>query len=135
MTEYTDIEKQQLRNAAFGAVFLVSHAEPGMMDMIKESFAASKSFARASGDLQGVFQGMKMPKLPKGNPQDVEATVLSELSGSVAALQAKAPQDVDSYRHIVLDACSSAAGAVKGVSAPEREMLTKVTRALGGSSA
>src|SRR5215470_18204579 len=94
MTEYTDSEKQQLRSAAFGAVFLVSKAEPGMMDMIKESMAASKSFAKASGDLQGVFRGMSMPKIPKGNPADIEAGVLSQLSTSVAAIQAKAPQDV-----------------------------------------
>ena len=131
MTEYTDTEKQQLRSAAYGAVFLVSHAEPGMMDMIKESMAASKSFAQASGDLQGVFRGMSMPKIPKGNPADVEAGVLSQLSNSVATIGAKAPQDVDSYRRIVLDACNSAAKAAKGVSAPESEMLSKVMQALG----
>jgi len=51
MTDYTDSEKQSLRNAAYGAVFLVSNAEPGMLDMVKESFAASKSFAKASGDM------------------------------------------------------------------------------------
>src|SRR4029079_3873576 len=108
MTEYTDSEKQQLRNAAFGAVFLVSHAEPGTMDMIKESMAASKSFAQASGDLQSVFRGMSMPKIPKGNQADVEAGVLSQLSNSVATIGAKAPQDVDPYRRIVMDACNNA---------------------------
>lgn len=131
MTEYTDSEKQQLRSAAFGAVFLVSRAEPGALDMIKESMAASKSFAQASGDLQGVFRGMSMPKIPKGSPADIEAGVLSQLSNSVATIGAKAPQDVDPYRRIVLDACNSAAGAAKGVSASESEMLAKVMQALG----
>lgn len=134
MTDYTDSEKQQLRSAAMGAVFLVSKAEPGMMDMIKESMAASKSFAQASGDLQGVFRGMSMPKIPKGSSAEIEAGVLSQLTSSVATIQAKAPQDVDPYRRIVLDACNNAAQAAKGVSAPESEMLSKVMQALGAGS-
>ena len=134
MTEYTDSEKQQLRSAAFGAVFLVSRAEPGMMDMIKESMAASKSFAQASGDLQSVFRGMSMPKIPKGNPSDVEAGVLSQLTNSVATIEAKAPQDVDPYRRIVLDACNNAAQAAKGVTAPESDMLAKVMQAMGANT-
>ena len=133
MTEYTDSEKQQLRSAAFGAVFLVSKAEPGMMDMIKESMAASKSFAQASGDLQGVFRGMSMPKIPKGSSSEIEAGVLSQLSSSVATIQAKSPQDVDPYRRIILDACNNAAQAAKGVSAPESQMMSKVMQALGAS--
>jgi len=131
MTDYTDSEKQSLRNAAYGAVFLVSNAEPGMLDMVKESFAASKSFAKASGDMQGVFRGMSMPSVPKGNPADLEAGVLSELSNSVKALEQKAPADADAYRHIVIDACTNAAQAAKGVSAPETSILGKVSAALG----
>jgi hypothetical protein len=131
MTDYSDSEKQSLRNAAYGAVFLVSNAEPGMLDMVKESFAASKSFAKASGDMQGVFRGMSMPSMPKGNPADIEAGVLSELSNSVKALEQKAPADADAYRHIVIDACTNAAQAAKGVSAPETSMLGKVSAALG----
>jgi len=131
MTDYTDSEKQMLRGAAFGAVFLVSNAEPGMFDMIKESFAASKSFASASGDMQGIFRGMGMPKPTKGNPQEIEANVLSDLSSSVKTLEQKDPGDADAYRHIVIDACTNAAQAVRGISAPETEMLGKVTAALG----
>ena len=131
MTEYTDTEKQTLRSAAFGAVFLVSSAESGALDMIKESIAASKSFAQASGDMQGVFRGAGMPKMPKGSKADIEAGVLSDLSASVNTLQQKAPTDADAYRRIVMDACTSAAAAAKGVSPPEAAMLGKVQQALG----
>ncbi len=131
MTEYTDTEKQTLRSAAYGAVFLVSKAEPGALDMIKESIAASKSFARAGGDMQDVFRGMSMPKMPKGSQKDIEAGVLSELSTSVKTLEQKAPSDVDAYRQIVIDACTNAAQATKGVTAPETEILGKVKQALG----
>jgi hypothetical protein len=131
MTDFSDDEKKSMRSAAFGAVFLVSHADPGMFDTIKESFAASKSFATASGDLQDVFKGMSMPSVPKGSKDQVEQSILSELSASVATLQAKAPQDVDSYRHLVLDACTSAAEAAKGVAPEETAALSKVRSALG----
>jgi hypothetical protein len=129
---YTDDEKQQMRNAAFGAVFLVSKAEPGMIDMVKESFAASKAMTKATGDMQAVFKGGGMPKMPKGDPSQMEQTVLSGLSSSVAAISAKSPQDVDAYRHVVLDACTSAAEAAGGgVNPNETQVLSKVMSALG----
>jgi hypothetical protein len=131
MTEYTDPEKQSMRDAAYGAVFLVAHADPGMVDMIKETFAASKSFARASGDMQGVFRGVSMPSVPKGDPAQIEAGVLAELSESVATLRQKAPADAEAYRQIVIDACTNAAQAVNGASASETALLGKITAALG----
>jgi hypothetical protein len=131
MTEFTDAEKRTMRDAAMGAVFLVSKAEPGMIDTVKESFAASKSFATASGDLQGVFKGFSLPKIPKGSVEEMESGVLSQLSASVATLETKSPADVDAYRHIVLEACAKAAGAAKGVSAAESAAVTKVKSALG----
>jgi hypothetical protein len=133
MTDFTDDEKKQLRTAAFGAVFLVSQADPGMFDTIKESFAASKSFAQAGGDLQDVFRGMSMPSVPKGSKDQVEQSILGDLSASVATLQTKSPQELDAYRRVVLDACNSAAGAAKGVSPGETAALSKVTSALGAS--
>ena len=133
MTDFTDDEKKTLRSAAFGAVFLVSNADPGMFDMIKESFAASKSFARASGDLQNVFRGMSMPSVPKGSKEQVEQGVLAELSASVATLQTKSPSELFSYRHVVLDACTSAAEAAKGVAPEETAALAKVMSALSTS--
>jgi hypothetical protein len=133
MTDFTDDEKKQLRTAAFGAVFLVSQADPGMLDTIKESFAASKSFAQASGDLQDVFRGMSMPSVPKGSKDQVEQSILGDLSASVATLQTKSPQELDAYRRVVLDACNSAAAAAKGVSPGETAALSKVTSALGAS--
>jgi len=42
----SDEEKTTVRNAAFGAVYLVSNADPGVFSMIKESFAASAALAR-----------------------------------------------------------------------------------------
>jgi hypothetical protein len=135
MAEFTDQEKSTMRNAAYGAVFLVSNADPGMFDVIKEGFAASKSFAHASGDLQGVFKGFSMPKMPSGNPADMESAILGELSQSLSTLQAKSPEDVEPYRNLVLDACTSAAEAAGGgVSSKESTALSKIKTALGADT-
>ncbi|GHJ11996.1 hypothetical protein TPA0907_63630 [Micromonospora humidisoli] len=45
----TDDEQQVLKTGAFGAVFLVSNADPGVFAMIRESFAASGAFAGPAG--------------------------------------------------------------------------------------
>jgi hypothetical protein len=83
--------------------------------------------------MQGVFRGMSMPKMPKGTPAEIEQGVLSQLSASVKTLQAKSPADVPAYQHIVLDACTSAAESVKGVTPAETAVLGKIMSALGAS--
>ncbi len=134
MADFTDEEKQQMRTAAFGAVFLVSQADPGMFDMIKESFAASKSLAKAPGSMQAVFKGGGLPKMPKGDAAQIEQQVLAQLSSSVAVISAKDPGDLNAYRQTVLDACTSAAEtAGGGVQPAETAVLGKVMTALGMS--
>ena len=44
-----------LKTAAFGAVFLVSNADPGPVSMIKESFAASDTISGSSGLVREVL--------------------------------------------------------------------------------
>jgi hypothetical protein len=134
MADYTDDEKKQMRNAAFGAVFLVTRADPGMFDMIKESFAASKALAKAPGEMQAVFKGGGMPKMAKGDASQIEVSILSELSTSAEVISAKDPAQLDAYRQTVLDACASAAEAAGGgVNPAETAMLSKVMIALGMS--
>jgi len=132
MTEFTDEEKKQMRTAAFGAVFLVSQADPGMFDMIKETLAASKSLAKAPPEMQSIFKGGGLPKVPKGDAAQIEQEVLAQLSSSVAVISAKDPADLEAYRHTVLDACTSAAeSAGGGVQPSETAALGKVMSALG----
>ncbi len=132
MAEFTDDEKQQMRTAALGAVFLVSKADPGMFDTIKESFAASKALAKAPESMQAIFKGGGLPKMPKGDPAQMEQQILAQLSSSAALISAKDPADLDAYRHTVLDACTSAAeSAGGGIAQTETEVLGKVMAALG----
>jgi hypothetical protein len=130
-TTYTDQERQTIRTAAFGAVYIVSSAEPGFFDMVKESFAGSKAFAN-SPELRDVLRGGGMPKLPKGSPQDIEQGVLSALNESQQILQSKGPDELSGFRSALSDALDRVANAAGGgTSAKETAAVAKVKTAIG----
>jgi hypothetical protein len=133
MTEYTDQERQTLRTAAFGAVYLVSSAEPGMLDMLKESLAGSKAFASASADLRDLLRAGGLPKIPKGSPGDIESGVLEALNESTTILAAKGQRDLDGFRGAVNAAVDQVAAAADDVSPNEAAAIGKVRAALGAS--
>jgi hypothetical protein len=127
----TDEEKQTLKTGAFGAVFLVSNADPGFFSTLRESFAASGALTGGTGLVKEVMTTGGLPRLPKDSPELVEAAVLPALRRSVEILAAKAPAELENYRMTVLDAADQVANASQGVSAREAEMLAKVKDALG----
>jgi hypothetical protein len=132
MTEFTDQERDTLRTGAFGAMFLVSNADPGFLATIKESFAGSKALASASPELRDLFKSGGIPQMPKGGSMaDVESGVLSAIQQSTSILQAKAPDQLANYRTIVVQACEQVAGAEGGVKETETAALDKVRTALG----
>ena len=131
MTEYSDQERQTLRTAAFGAVYLVSSAEPGFIDMVKESFAGSKAFANSSPELRDLLKTGGIPQIPKGSPSDVESSVLSALSQSTSILQAKGGPELDGFRSAVTTAMDQVAAAAGETSEKEVAAVGKVKAALG----
>lgn len=131
MGELSAEERTVLKTAAFGAVFLVSNADPGFFAMLKESFAASGALAGTTGLVKDVLTTGALPKLPRKSPEEVEAIVLPALERSVAILREKAPAEVENYRAAVVAAAERSAHAAHGVNADEAEMITKVRTALG----
>jgi hypothetical protein len=131
MTDYTDEEKATLRNAAFGAMMLVSAADPGFFAMFKESMAGAKALAGAPPELRDLLKGGGMPSVPKGDMAQVEASILQQLQQAVGILQSKAPQDVDSYKAVIVAACDHVAEASKGVAESETAAIAKVKAAIG----
>lgn len=131
MTDYTDDERGTLRDAAFGAMMLVSQADPGFFAMFKESMAGAKALAGAPAELRDLFKGSGMPSMPKGDAAQVEATVFDNLGKATAILQAKAPQDLDAYRGVIAAACDQVAQASEGVKETETAMIAKVKAAAG----
>ncbi len=130
MTDYTDEEKATLRNGAFGAMMLVSAADPGFFAMFKESMAGAKTLAAAPPDLRDLLKGGGLPSVPKGDMAQVEASVLTQLQQAIGILQAKAPQDVDGYKGVIRAACDEVAQASKGVAASETAAIAKVRTAI-----
>ena len=78
MTDVTDQDKGVVRDAALGAMALVSRADPGFFAMFKESVAGSKAVAAAPSGLRertAHCGGMPMPPqvatvLRLGSPGD-----------------------------------------------------------------
>lgn len=129
----TDEERADLKRAAFGAVFLVSDAEPGALSMIKESIAASNAFADSSGLVQEVLTTGALPQLPTG-ADDVRAAVLPGLRRAVEILRAKAPDEVARYRSTVLDATEEVARAHDGISPNEAAVIASIREALDSAA-
>lgn len=127
----TPDERATLKRAAFGAVYLVSEADPGFLAMLRESAAASDAFTDATGLVFDVLTTGALPTLPRNDPQKAEAAVLPALRQSLAILAAKAPDQVDGYRATVLSAVERTAAAVHGVNEREKVVLAKVRAALG----
>lgn len=131
MATYTDQERQTLRTAAFGAVYMVSSAEPGFFDMVKESFAGSKAFAK-SPELRDILRSGGLPKMPQGSPEDIEHGVISALNESQDILKSKGPDELRGFQTAVSNAVDEVANAAGGGASPaEAEALTKVRAAIG----
>ena len=131
MATYTDQERQTLRTAAFGAVYMVSSAEPGFLDMVKESFAGSRAFAK-SPELRDILRSGGMPKMPQGARQDIEKDVIAALSDSQQILQSKGQDELNGFRSAVSEAVDEVAGAAGGGASPsEQDAISKIKAAIG----
>ena len=132
MTDYSDEERQALRTAAFGSILLVSTAEPGFLDMMKESFAGSKALAKSSPELRDLFKSGGMPEVPKGTPAELESGVLTALQQSTVILSAKGEPELDGFRSAVTSAVEQVANAAGGGTGDaEASAIGKVKTALG----
>ncbi|MEU5720652.1 hypothetical protein [Micromonospora sp. NPDC047738] len=132
MEPLTEDERLTLRTGAFGAVFLVSNAEPGMLSLVRESFAASGALGGASGVVKEALTAGRLPQLPRDSALEIEATVLPALRRAVEILRAKSPADVETYRSVVLAAAERVAQAHRGKSTSEAAVIDKIRGALAG---
>lgn len=130
MAEYTDAERDTVRNAAFGAIALVSKADPGFFSSFKESLAGSKALASGPKEITEILKGGGLPKPPTGDAAAQEAAVLSGLTAAVGVLNAKADGSAEAFKGVILEATQKVAEASDGVNAEEQAVLDKVKAAL-----
>ena len=81
-------ERLTLKTGALGAVFLVSNADPGMVAVIRESFAASGALADTSGVVKEALTTVPLPKMPR-DPAQIESVVLPVNGAFAAYLEAR----------------------------------------------
>jgi len=127
MTAYTEAEGQTLRTAVFGAMVLVSTADPGSVD--EESHAGIRAMTLLPDDLRAVIAAAP-PSLPKGSASDVEEGVLAALKDAVQIIDEHDPREVPIFRGAVTEMVRSVAGADGEVAAAEKEMVTRIVEAL-----
>ncbi|MCP3782758.1 MULTISPECIES: hypothetical protein [Micromonospora] len=130
MERLTADEQLTLKTGAFGAVFLVSNAVPGMLAMVRESIAASGALGDASGVVKEALTTGPLPQLPRDSALEIEAIVLPALGRAVEILRAKSPGDVQAYRSVVLAAADRVAQAHRGIEPAEAAVIDKVRQAL-----
>lgn len=126
----TDDERMALKTAAFGAVYLVSRSDPGVISMIRESFAASNAIAGAPGLVGEALAGGPAPILPKGSAAGVAGGVAESLRSAMRILREKAPAEVDNFRAAVLVAADEVAKASRGVHPEETASIDRIRDAL-----
>ncbi|MEU7927675.1 hypothetical protein [Micromonospora sp. NPDC049107] len=129
----TDEERLTLKTGAFGAVFLVSNADPGMLGVIRESVAASGALADASGVVKEALTTGPLPRLPRDSQLEIESVVLPALGRAVRILREKSPDDVEAYRSVVLNAADRVAHAHDGVAPAEAAVIDRIRGALAES--
>ncbi|MCO1599670.1 hypothetical protein M8C17_31385 [Micromonospora sp. RHAY321] len=126
----TDEERLTLKTGAFGAVFLVANADPGMLGVIRESVAASGALAGASGVVKDALTSGPLPRMPRDSQLEIESVVLPALNRAVRILREKSPGDVDAYRTVVLSAADRVARAHDGVAPAEAAVIDRIREAL-----
>jgi hypothetical protein len=114
---------------------LVAISDRGFFDTFKEANALAKHLAAAHAGseselIREVAEAHGSPFGVTTPPDEVEKGTLDALHTAVAALQAKAPDDLPAYRQLVLDVAESVAEAAKGVSANETTALETIRSAL-----
>lgn len=132
MSELTSDQQDTVRRAAYGAIALVSHADPGFFAMFSESMAGSKALAAAPAPVREMLGGMTMP--PTGSKEQVEDAILADLTESMQIL-GDDPAARDGFRDVVLQACTAVANASDGVAPAEEAMIQRVRAAVSGAAA
>jgi hypothetical protein len=135
-TDFTEPEWKALVKGLVGAGMLVSMSDRDLSDSFGEASAMAKYIAGqhvAAGNAL-VRDLTNRPGNPFGftaSPDKVRNETMEALGQAIAALTAKAPDDLQPYRDVVLGTAHAVAMAKGGgESAVETEMIEQITKVL-----
>jgi tellurite resistance protein len=132
--DFTEDEWKDLQQGVTGAGLLVSTAHRDFTDSFGEASTVAKQLAahresesQLVRDLSGTHgTGFGLVASPK----EVTEGTINALGAAVALLGAKAPDELDAYRGLVLDVATAVAEAKGGVKDEETAAIAKITAAL-----
>jgi tellurite resistance protein len=134
-TDFTEDEWGNLQQGVTGAGLLVSTAHRDFTDTFGEASTVARQLAahrdsesQLVRELSGTHRtGFGLVASPK---EVVEGTTKA-LGAAVAVLRAKAPDELEAYRRLVLDVATAVAEAKGGVKEEETTAIESITAALG----
>jgi tellurite resistance protein len=134
--DFTEDEWKALQKGVTGAGVLVSISDRDFTDSFGEATAIAKYLAeqRETSESAVVRDLAKVRGTGFGltaSLQEVEAETLDALRSASEILSAKAPEELDAYRTLVVDVADRAANAKGGLSPEEASALEKVKGVLG----
>ena len=136
-TDFTEEEWDAMQRGLTGSGMLVSLSDRDFTDMFGEAGAMGKflSGQQVSAASELVRELAKTRSTGFGltsSPETVRAGTVDALRSSIATLTAKAPEEVEPYRQLVLGLAEAVAGAKGGGEAPsEAAMIQEIRTALG----
>ena len=137
-TDFTEDEWAALQKGVTGSAMLVSLSDRDFTDSFGEASALAKHLA--GQQVAATSELIRELAKPHGTgfgltagPDKVRGETMEALRTSVAALQAKAPDELDGYRQLVIGTATAVAEAKGGGEAPvEAAMIAEIQAALGG---
>ena len=132
--DFTEDEWDTLEKGVTGAGMLVSVAHRDFTDSFGEAKAIAKHLAAHSdSDSELVRELSKTHGSGFGlvaSPKEVEEGTTASLTAAMSMLAAKAPDEVEPYRALVLDVANAVAEAKGGVKEEETAAIERITAAL-----
>ena len=133
-SDFTEQEWEDLRKGATGAGLLVSVSDRSFVDTCTEASSLAKHVKGArDSDSQLVRELSAEGGTGFGmiaSPNEVQGGTFESLEASVATLQAKAPDELESYRAFVLELAETVGKAAGGGDQAEAETIEKIKTAL-----
>jgi hypothetical protein len=134
--DFTDDEWKALEKGVTGAGMLVSVSDRDFSDSFGEASALAKALGaqretsaseliRELASVRGTGFGMT------ASPQEVESETLASLGVATETLAAKAPDETEAYRQLVLGVADAVAESKGGIKPGETAALDKIKEALG----
>ena len=136
--DFTEQEWDALRKGISGAGMLVSLSDRDFTDTFGEvgalgKYLAGQQVAAASPLVRELTHGSTGFGLT-ASPEKVRAETMAAIQAAVAALEAKAPDELEAYRALVLGAADVVAQAKGGgVAGVEQSMIDEIRTALGAA--